>query len=241
MRVSSKTLAALCETLGVAVRTHAEMERLFLEYDVEDFDKARYINGRVNDLVNGIRKKYEGDPKRQEEIFLELCQLGLKTYIPNPKVQARLQGSLNLDGFSWDGNRLLPSTPAPTSLENEISQFEYDLEQRGLSIALTHYSQACANYVQGNWEAVNGQVRAYLEDLLIEVGKSKGGPGNNVPASLQYLRDKKYIDNAEWQFCKGIWQGNQDKGPHRGLSDQQEAIFRLHVATALGRYFLAKL
>ncbi|MBI3769439.1 MAG: hypothetical protein HY271_13250 [Deltaproteobacteria bacterium] len=75
-----------------------------------------------------------------------------------------------------------------------------------------------------------------------ELAKAKTGRIRRDPtAALQDLRIGGLLDHAEEQMFKAFWQGIQDSGPHPGLSEEQEALFRLHVATAIGRYLLHKL
>ena len=35
-----------------------------------------------------------------------------------------------------------------------------------------------------------------------------------------------------------FWGGIQDKGPHTGLTTHDEALYRLHVGTAIGHYLV---
>ena len=88
-----------------------------------------------------------------------------------------------------------------------------------MSVAAAHYRQAYESFVAGNWEAANGQVRSFVEDVLIEVGRRETSKVRSDPsASLQDLRSQGFLDDPEWQTFKGFWQGIQDRGPHRGLS-----------------------
>ena len=153
----------------------------------------------------------------------------------------RLLQSLRVDGFEWGDGKLLPTTPQPAALGPELSQLERDLQNLGLNVAAEHYRQAHESFVASNWEAGNGQIRSFVEEFLIELGKSETSKArSDTSAALQDLRDKSFFDDPEWQMLKGFWQGIQDKGPHRGLSHEQEALFRLHVATSIARYAIHK-
>jgi hypothetical protein len=110
-----------------------------------------------------------------------------------------------------------------------------------LNVAAEHYRQAHESFTASNWEAANSQIRSFMENLLIELGKRETSKVRPDPsAALQDLRDQGFIDNPEWQMLRGFWQGIQDRGPHHGLSHEQEALFRLHVATSIARYLIHK-
>lgn len=110
-----------------------------------------------------------------------------------------------------------------------------------LNVAAEHYRQAHESFTASNWEAANGQIRSFMEDLLIELGKRETSKTRPDPsAALQDLRDQGFIDHPEWQMFRGFWQGIQDNGPHHGLSYEQEALFRLHSATSITRYLIHK-
>ena len=122
-----------------------------------------------------------------------------------------------------------------------MSQLERDLQELGLNVASEHYRQAHESFVAGNWEAANGQIRSFAEDLFIELGTRQTSiPRSNPDAALQDLRNSGFFDDPEWQTARGFWQSIQNNGPHRGLSDEQEALYRLHVATAIARYSIHK-
>jgi hypothetical protein len=49
------------------------------------------------------------------------------------------------------------------------------------------------------------------------------------------------LDEEEWTILRALRMDAQDNGPHAGLTDAEEARFRLHTASAAGRYLLSKL
>jgi hypothetical protein len=149
--------------------------------------------------------------------------------------------SLEVDGLAVRDGRLIPTTPGPATLGPEISGLESDLQTAGLGVALRHYQQANDNLAQGNFEAANGQVRSFVEDLAISVCRLvTTREFNDASAALQHLRQSGFLDASEFNTCRGFWDASHTNGPHHGLSNQDEALFRLHVATAIGRYLLRK-
>ena len=63
---------------------------------------------------------------------------------------------------------------------------------------------------------------------------------SSAPSALQHLHQTGAIEEWEFRFCKEFWSGIQGNGPHQGLSHPEEAEFRLHTATSIGRYLLAQ-
>ena len=112
-----------------------------------------------------------------------------------------------------------------------------------LSVALTHYQQAHRNFTDGHYEACNGQIRSFIENLIPEICKqvTQKEFHNNPPAALQNLRQNGKVDGNEEGTFKNFWNHIQDGGPHQGLTSASEALYRLHMATAMARYLMEKL
>lgn len=236
IRFSNRTIAQLCRALSAVVRTHAELERLFLEYDLSYGDFTGGIDPRCNALVNILRQRSDAD-----NALTTLIEYVLERGGPDFGLSESLLRALRLDGLEWHDGKLVPTTPGPAELARELSQLELDLKQLGLHVASEHYRQAYESFVVENSEAANGQIRSFMEELLIELGKRRTTKSrSNAVAALQDLRDSLFFDESEFQMVRGFWNGIQDKGPHRGLSDEQEALFRLHVATSIARYTVHK-
>lgn len=152
--------------------------------------------------------------------------------------------SLLLDGFGIGDNfKLFPHTPEPASLAPQLSKLEQNLESCGLSVALTHYQQAYKNFTDGHFESCNGQIRCFIENLIPEICKCITGKEliNNPPAALQNLQQNNKIDSNEEAMFKNFWSHIQDEGPHQGLTTASEALYRLHMATAIARYLMERL
>jgi hypothetical protein len=245
LRFGNKTLAELSRSLAAAVQTNAEMDNLYLEHSIDDRGISGGIEPHSNALVRAVAQL---DSPNNERVVAELIRYvlekadnGMIRGIGLQRIE-RLRHSLNADGFEWRDGNLVPVTPESISLANELSALERNFEELGLNVALTHYRQAHESFVAGNWEAANGQTRSFLENLFIELNKRiTARDRDSAGTSLQDLRDNGFIDPAEFQMIKGFWDSIQDNGPHHGLSDEQEALFRLHVATSIARYLIHRL
>jgi hypothetical protein len=236
MKYSNKTIAELCRALGTVVNEHAELELLFLEFGLSYDQFGGGLRPRSNALVSTLGQRPDAD-----DALARVVEYTLERHYPGRVPTDRLLQALRLDGFEWHEGKLIPTTPQPAALAKELPQLERNLQDLMLKVAAEHYRQAHESFTASNWEAANGQIRSFMEDLLIELGKRETSKARSDPsAALQDLRDQGFIDNPEWQMVRGFWQGIQDNGPHHGLSYEQEALFRLHVATSIARYMLHK-
>jgi len=229
MKYSNKTIAELYRALWAVVNTNAELDNLFLEFGLSynQFDGG--IQPHSSALVSTLCERSDAD-----DALTRVVEYVLERYYPSWAPTDRLLQSLRLDGFEWRKEKLIPTTPQPAALAKELSQFERDLQDLLLNVAAEHYRQAHESFTASNWEAANGQIRCFMENLLIEFGKRETSKTRSDPsAALQDLREQNFIDNPEWQMFRGFWQAIQDNGPHHGLSHEQEALFRLHGATSI--------
>ena len=219
---------------------HVDLSILFYEHGLENHDRGETLHERAYSVVRAIGE--ESDERRAEEIVISIIEhlLRVRSYYLDD--DHPLIAALRIDGFERDGERLVPTTPAPAALGPELSALEQQLEDLAWNVAKSHYEQAHQSYVDGRWEASNGQLRSFLENLIMQLGAhTTGSNRDNAPAALQDLRNSGGIDDSEYHTIRSFWNDIQDNGPHQGLSEEQEALFRLHVGTAVARYLLHKL
>lgn len=86
----------------------------------------------------------------------------------------QLLAALQRDGFEWAEDRLIPTDQGAAPLAEEITALERELLQLGMNVASTHYRQAVETFGDGNFEACNGQLRSYLEDLIKGAASRRG-------------------------------------------------------------------
>jgi hypothetical protein len=235
MALTRRTLAELGRALA-AVYDRSEFGALFFEFDVESSDPRGARLGRAIGLIKALESTNDKDTFSREILGLTERTLNVGAY-----QHETLIAYLRIDGYEYTNNRLVPTTPSPAALGPELSALEKRLEVLPSEAAASHYRQAVDNFVDRNWEACNSQIRSFVEDLMIAVSRSHTGKERGDPvAALQDLKTSEYLDDAEFNQFKAFWQGIQDKGPHRGLSDEAEALFRLHMATTIASYLLSK-
>ena len=68
-------------------------------------------------------------------------------------------------------------------------------------------------------------------------GKSRA----EVQAAAQMLQSKGLLVEGEFNVLRGLWELLQSRGPHPGLSDEEEARYRMMMVTAEARFLMARL
>ncbi|MCA9469863.1 MAG: hypothetical protein KC643_31065 [Nitrospira sp.] len=249
MRISKKTLSLLTQLIQHAFSTHNDIDLLIQEFHLQDDVQTHSVNGKALHFIKKVEDRIQ-QGLQGEDTIIDLIERVI--------IRPRLQGcpsyvastyehfcnSLVVDGFIiTNENRLLPTSPGPASIAPQLSKLEQNLDRLGLSIARTHYQQAYKNFTDGQYEACNGQIRPFVENLIPEVCKSVTGAEfeNNPPAALQNLRQNSKIDHNEEGIFKNFWSHIQDRGPHQGLTTESDALYRLHMSTAIARYLMEKL
>ena len=239
MPFTRRTLARLVEAIADQFG-HAQISNLFFEYSVDAHDPGTGSNKatRSLELLRAIETGRAEIPA--DEALVELANGSLSNEYARLNHTALL-ASLAVDGYEWGGDGLVPAMPVPAQPAPQVSALEMELDGHHLVVAATHYRQAIDNFVDGNCEAANGQLRSFLEALFQGVGVSNGAQANvGADAAVLHLRRLGFLDDPECQFLRAFWAGVQDNGPHAGLTNKEEARFRLHAATAIARYILHK-
>ena len=241
MSLLPKTKGALIEAL--ANEGHSGISLLAVKVGMD----GRAVGANRLDRAMALVRAAEGDVEREEARLkqLEMAETLLVSasawqLSKDGRLQALLR-ALELEGYAYVDGRLLPATPAPVALQEAVSNLEILLADAGYNVALQHYRQSVDNYVDGNHEAANGQVRSFLEDLFIRLcGTKRGKDVKDAGAALQHLYNTDWLDKGEYNHYRHFWDDIQDNGPHHGLSSAEESLFRLHYATAVAQYLLSK-
>ena len=166
----------------------------------------------------------------------------------------RLREAMRADGFDLQtefsadsparriGVRLLPLDEPAMPLSEEITALEADLTRLGMPVALNHYRQAVKNFVEEDFEAANGQLRAMLESVIIHFAVAQGfrqtrqGDGGKA---IAYLRDNGHLPERDGgDFIRGLWQITHTNGPHPGTTTAGEVHFRMLTMTGAARYLI---
>ena len=236
MRFSRRTLAELARSLA-NVRAKEEIRNLAYEFNLENKISGTTLKELAGSLVRSA--EHLRPKEKAEEAILRFIEYTFKHTFINS--EAPLARSLKIDGFEWNGSKLIPTTPQPATLGREISTLEARLDELGFNVAKRHYEQSYASFVDGRWEACNGQLRSFMEDFLIQLENYRSGRLRTDPkAALDDLRGN-LLNDKEWNLGRSIWAILHESGAHAGISDYDEALFRMHITTSFAHYLLKKI
>jgi len=150
--------------------------------------------------------------------------------------------------------RMLP-TDAPElnmrEAENEVVQL---LRKHNLGTAEGHLARAISAFQRGEWSGANGELRNFLESYFNEIAVLAGcDPASDSRQKRDYLGGGVappflLADYNEWSpdgkkspFVQALMSRMHPHGGHPGLSEEEDATFRLQINLVTARLFLRRL
>jgi hypothetical protein len=148
--------------------------------------------------------------------------------------------------------RMLPDDVPELDFREAESEVVALLDHCGFVVARGHLGHALAAFQRGEWASANGQLRNFYESYLNEIAV---GLGCSVDADSKAKRD--YLGNLpvpflladynEWnannqkpQYVQGLMSRMHPHGGHPGLSEEEDATFRLQITLVTARLFLRR-
>lgn len=134
--------------------------------------------------------------------------------------------------------------------ENELLGL---LDRSGFAVSKGHLKQAISAFQRGEWSSANGELRnffeSYLNEIAIGLGYTGGGDSKAkrdfLGADLQppFLLDEYNewnTNNQKPQYVQGLMSRMHPHGGHPGLSEEEDATFRLQISLITARLFLRR-
>lgn len=257
---SNRTLSCIIDILANGY-TDTELRNFFFKYKLLGTYEQSEQSGRVT------AKK-----RKVNDVFKHLCGAGgdsaarvlnaivieaLKKLYPQEEWSQRqrqrffgkfpeLDAALRADGFQVRDGELIPVISAFVESAKEEALVERLLDKHGFSIAKNHLKQSYDNYVEGHWEAANGALRSFLQDVFDQIALiiAPREAGQKAPGGdrRQLLQEKGFIEsNTEAKLVSSFFQFASHKGSHPGISNESDSRLRRYMAVALASYYLEKL
>lgn len=148
--------------------------------------------------------------------------------------------------------RMLPADIPELDFKEAESEIEGLLSKHGLLTSLGHLAQAQSSFQRGEWAAANGQLRTFFESYLTDIATKLGYLGQdnmrerrkflgelNPPFLLESYKEWHPNDQKP-QFLQGLWSRMHPEGSHPGLSEEEDATFRLQITLVTARLFLRR-
>lgn len=234
--LSSKTVSILVEAI-VAGNTATTMQTLFLRAEVDQWVAEAPNKEATAQLL--LRRLREDGGHEARGGALELARLMLvrgkaqSGWTDPAQWWQDLHDAVAADGWEFDESRdiLVPTVPGAV-VTDEVSWIEAELTRRAWTTAAGHYKQAVDSFAAGNWAAANSQLRSFLESLICTAGNTASGSGSGqVQRAVDTLHGAGLLLPHEAEFVKSLWRLLHSGGSHSGLSDEDEARFRLLTIT----------
>lgn len=258
-RFSNRTLSCIIEILA-GMRTDTDLRNLFFKHGLLNIysqsgrltAKKRKVNDVFQHLQHLCKEGDESAARTIESIVREALELYPRTDEDQYRREwffqkfPDLDAALRADGFQVYEGKLVPVISSLVESAEEEALVEKLLDKHGFAIAKNHLKQSYQNYNEGNWEAANGALRSFLQDVFDQIAltvapeeavtKPPGGERRKL------LQGKGFIDgDTEGKLVTSFFQFAHFKGPHPGISNQSDCRLRRYMAIALASYYLEKL
>ncbi len=148
--------------------------------------------------------------------------------------------------------RMLPEDVPELDFREAESEVVKLLDQCGFTVTKGHLKQAMSAFQRGEWASANGALRnfyeSYLNEIALSLGYTAGGDSKAKRDFLGSLQPPFLLaDYNEWnansqkpQFVQGLMNRMHPHGGHPGLSEEEDATFRLQISLVTARLFLRR-
>ncbi|MBS9405497.1 hypothetical protein KG088_17985 [Halomonas sp. TRM85114] len=148
--------------------------------------------------------------------------------------------------------RMLPSEVPSLDFREAETELAVLLERNNFTVAHGHLKQAISAFQRGEWSSANGELRNFFESYLNEIATFLGYAGSgDSKAKRDFLGELAspflLADYNEWhannqkpQYVQGLMSRMHPHGGHPGLSEEEDATFRLQVTLITARLFLRR-
>ena len=146
--------------------------------------------------------------------------------------------------------RMLPEDVPETDFREAASEVELLLDQLRLPVAKGHLQQALSAFQRGEWSSANGELRNFFENYLNEIADALGYSGKDdskmrrdflgadvEPPFLLAEYNEWNANNQKPQYVQGLMSRMHPHGGHPGLSEEEDATFRLQISLVTARLF----
>jgi len=247
---SGKTILAIVKALNF--RTHDEVERFGIEFDLEDTISGRYLKAKETSIAKYLISNPDIPGPDGATLIMEILEYAIKTYHGSksfPVAHPELVHSLDRDGFEVTSEGVRRKLPDILPIVEQENQLVFLLDKHGFDIAKGHYEQAVAAHARGEWAAANAQLRTFVEGFFDKtqsiICPGQYGSSNERKIALAkagfFIKEyNEYICNGTG-FVEGFWKRLHPEGSHPGLSEQRDSTFRLHLVILVIHYLLMRI
>ena len=257
MRLGSKSIAALVEYLEPN-KTRAEVLQLLRKHGLDPQNPEKSILRFLGDTLYPLTSEETDETKITGvlELFEEIAQSVHDRAHPVEEdwrkpddsdqyrqIHDQFKQALRVDGLDLVEGRIAPLFSPSVNVAKEQGLLESRLQRFKFRTASNHLQQAIDNAARGNWEASNGQIRAFL-DALCNAIASRMYQGTDSPPSggeaRKYLEKESFLSHIESELLKALFKVLHGEGSHPGTSSSDDCHRRRLMAVAMANYYLER-
>ena len=149
--------------------------------------------------------------------------------------------------------RMLPSDVPELDFRDAENEISLLLDQHDFVVAKGHLRQATSAFSRGEWSSANGELRNFFESYLNEIADRLGYAGGaDSKAKRDFLGsgleppfliadyNEWHANNQKPQYIQGLMSRMHPHGGHPGLSEEEDATFRLQITLVTARLLLRR-
>lgn len=147
--------------------------------------------------------------------------------------------------------RMLPNDVPGLDFREAESEIMRLLERHGFTTSKGHLRQALSAFNRGEWSSANGELRNFYESYLNEIADELGYSGTqNSKAKRDFLgsgvtppfllAEYNEWDSQKTQYVQALMNRMHPHGGHPGLSEEEDATFRLQISLITARLFVRR-
>lgn len=260
------TIVAAAEVVAHA-NSHGDMRLLEVQWEI---DEKCAIDSKSARAASWATLALNNEPTViTENGRMSLGRAIVETAIAVPRARRneglwkKLVAGLRFDGFEIVEAEDLRAAALQKMLPNDIPGLDFRdaenevftlLDRYELVISRGHLRQAISAFQRSEWSSANGELRNFFESYLSEIACSLGYNGNGDAKTQRDFLGKgiqppflldKYNEwnenNQKPQYIQGLMSRMHPHGGHPGLSEEEDATFRLQITLVTARLLLRRL
>ena len=149
--------------------------------------------------------------------------------------------------------RMLPVDLPGLDMREAENEVDHLLQKHGFATSSGHVKRAISAFQRGDWSSSNAELRNLYEGLLNDIAAGLGYVGNGDSLAKRNFLGEGVTppfllsDYNEWnantqkpQYVQGLMSRMHPHGSHPGLSEEEDATFRVQIALVTARLFLRR-
>lgn len=149
--------------------------------------------------------------------------------------------------------RMLPNDLPGLDMREAENEVDHLLDKHGFDVPKGHLKRALSAFQRGDWSSSNAELRniheGVLNDIADRLGYSGGGDalakrnflgGELSPPFLLSEYNEWHLNNQKPQYVQGLMSRMHPHGSHPGLSEEEDATFRMQIGLITMRLFLRR-